>query len=1126
MSNNIIKRTWKQGGLVNIEDLRGSAFQAEEGGHTFLISGVDENGNAIAFTGSVGAVFLRADNTDVTLTGSIANGVASVTLTDECYDVPGRFGLTIYVTDSPQKVAVYAAVGSVSRTSTGVVSPGAVEDVADLIAEIAAAVATIPQDYSAVSTAVEQESLEIARISGAALPIVTELGSINTNTGKESASSDGTRLRTNYIPIEESTKYTLKIIPASGITTTIVYLCYYSDKSETAFIRATSIYAREEGSNFTTDAGAKYVRLRIQGTGLTVAGIKAELTKYYTSGLGSRWYGKKIAFFGGSRTWYDGHEYNNKTKEEWAGKTCIGYQHYVETMLGATATNQGVSGETSKQICDRIREFDFSTYDAVFLEGGVNDFIKSATIGSLQPVGSTFDTNTVYGAWQSAIEYIQTEYPNVQIFMSIPAIAWDGNDVFPYSIASTKGQIADLYNIPCIDLYKSAGITEINRDYWYADDVEETGWRLHFNDYGNKLIGEIVAKFIDTNWNDQASRAYQPRVFDVPTTDFYFKENDDLNDLVTPGRYVCTTSTIASSLEHSPFPNSIITLIVMNLSSISGKMIQICIGSQSTRMAIRIKDGTFDDWNYFATENDLNNYARFDTNNYVRFSANDNLNSFTTPGSYICPTSAVAESLVNSPFPGKVIRLFVSDVSASSNTTFQTVICRNNGKIATRAKTSSSAWSDWNVCLNGDYKTTLLYGGSGAWDVDGYLNYKGEPVSSDGRLCSGFIAVNGGDYLRFVKCTSNPNKMICCFYNSDEVFIGDCYAEGGGSTTFDSYDVLVPSNAAYVRAGIRATNSSVACIYTVSPSEGERTDTPEIILLKKFTADVKGKVGAPFVNLRASHAPLFTLIDDDTRNFNQVNDFYTICNDTGIKGTSSVITKYLAEREGVKTRLVSGEREGHQAVLHCYDQDACPNTHWQHPEDYPGYTEIITDNVVHGIQDMIENGFIHWNTWVTPGGTRNPLMYEIARTFGLKCTVSITQNDYLNYDDHWTRWGMPRMELYPNDEGHAEGNTLAGIKANIDKCVSDNGWLIVGIHVFQSADNNSTLFYGSNGWNNEDYDTNGNAHGTDSDLTRFRARFARIYEMINYAKTAGMKCVTLGEGLSYWEPILRFYETF
>lgn len=152
--NNIIERIWKQGGLVNIEDLRGTAFQAEESAHTFRIRGVDESGEPLALTGTCAAIFLRADNTDVAITGTITDGAAEITLTDECYDMPGRFGLTIYVTSDEQTVAVYAAIGSVCRTSSGTVSPETGEDVMDLINAIAEAVATIPASYTDMMAAV------------------------------------------------------------------------------------------------------------------------------------------------------------------------------------------------------------------------------------------------------------------------------------------------------------------------------------------------------------------------------------------------------------------------------------------------------------------------------------------------------------------------------------------------------------------------------------------------------------------------------------------------------------------------------------------------------------------------------------------------------------------------------------------------------------------------------------------------------------------------------------------------------------------------------------------------------------------------------------------------------------
>jgi hypothetical protein len=146
--NNVIKRVWNQNRMVAIEDLKGMTFQAESGGHTFQISGIDDSGNTVALTGSVAGVFLRPDNTDVAISGSVSGGVAYVTLPANCYDVPGRFGLTVFVTANGQKTAVYAAMGTVSRTSSGTVSPGTTADVVDLINRINAAVATIPASYT------------------------------------------------------------------------------------------------------------------------------------------------------------------------------------------------------------------------------------------------------------------------------------------------------------------------------------------------------------------------------------------------------------------------------------------------------------------------------------------------------------------------------------------------------------------------------------------------------------------------------------------------------------------------------------------------------------------------------------------------------------------------------------------------------------------------------------------------------------------------------------------------------------------------------------------------------------------------------------------------------------------
>ncbi|MBR2681590.1 MAG: hypothetical protein IKE23_12760, partial [Exiguobacterium sp.] len=148
--NTIIKRTWNQNRMSNIEDLRGMAFQAEDGGHTFEISGINDANEAVSLSGTVAGVFMRPDGTDVALTGTASAGVVSVTLSDACYAVDGRFGLYIFVTSDSRKTCIYACIGTVAQTSYGTVAGDTPADVVDLVNAINAAIASIPADYSAL----------------------------------------------------------------------------------------------------------------------------------------------------------------------------------------------------------------------------------------------------------------------------------------------------------------------------------------------------------------------------------------------------------------------------------------------------------------------------------------------------------------------------------------------------------------------------------------------------------------------------------------------------------------------------------------------------------------------------------------------------------------------------------------------------------------------------------------------------------------------------------------------------------------------------------------------------------------------------------------------------------------
>ena len=159
--NNIIRRVWNQNRMVNIEALSGMAFQAEDGGHTFEISGINDANEAVSLSGTVAGVFMRPDGTDVALTGTASDGVVSVILSDACYAVAGRFGLTIFVTADSKTTCVYACVGTVAQTSYGTVAGDTPQDVVDLvnainnaITALNAAIGEIPADYSALMSSI------------------------------------------------------------------------------------------------------------------------------------------------------------------------------------------------------------------------------------------------------------------------------------------------------------------------------------------------------------------------------------------------------------------------------------------------------------------------------------------------------------------------------------------------------------------------------------------------------------------------------------------------------------------------------------------------------------------------------------------------------------------------------------------------------------------------------------------------------------------------------------------------------------------------------------------------------------------------------------------------------------
>ena len=119
------------------------------------------NSQAENISGSVNGYFIRPDGYTVPINNGVISGnKAYITLIEECYEVEGKFTLSIKLTGNGVNGTIRIVEGVVVRTSTGAaVSTGnLIPSVESLITEIQEAVASVPDDYTALVSKVDNSA--------------------------------------------------------------------------------------------------------------------------------------------------------------------------------------------------------------------------------------------------------------------------------------------------------------------------------------------------------------------------------------------------------------------------------------------------------------------------------------------------------------------------------------------------------------------------------------------------------------------------------------------------------------------------------------------------------------------------------------------------------------------------------------------------------------------------------------------------------------------------------------------------------------------------------------------------------------------------------------------------------
>ena len=134
--------------IVRVNAIGGNVFSQDNMANLIGVELLD-NGQPASVSGSVSANVLRADGATVAVAGTLSGNLASVTLPQAAYAVPGMLRIVIKLTDGSTVTTIGAVQAIVYKSSTDtIVDPGTIiPDIQALIEEIEDVRDSIPPEY-------------------------------------------------------------------------------------------------------------------------------------------------------------------------------------------------------------------------------------------------------------------------------------------------------------------------------------------------------------------------------------------------------------------------------------------------------------------------------------------------------------------------------------------------------------------------------------------------------------------------------------------------------------------------------------------------------------------------------------------------------------------------------------------------------------------------------------------------------------------------------------------------------------------------------------------------------------------------------------------------------------------
>ena len=297
------------------------------------------NSQAENISGAVNGYFIRSDGYTVPINNGVISGnKAYITLIEECYMVEGKFTLSIKLTGNGVNGTIRIVEGVVVRTSTGAaVSTGnLIPNVESLIEGIEEAVASVPDDYTALVSKVDNSAADSVQEWTPAPVADLVMGKSIISGVYQDATYGTTDLRAAAQTYYLSGTY-MKVKPRSGYKIEVTFY----DESKT-FIEGTGWITSEK----ILKPLGKYYRITVAGDSdissvyTTIPSVSIQGNTYDTN----RRMDEMNALCGGAVTmpaWITG-KYPNPTEEEiWTGES-YKYAPKVRIVGGAKYIYTGV----------------------------------------------------------------------------------------------------------------------------------------------------------------------------------------------------------------------------------------------------------------------------------------------------------------------------------------------------------------------------------------------------------------------------------------------------------------------------------------------------------------------------------------------------------------------------------------------------------------------------------------------------------------------------------------------------------------------------------------------------------------------------------------------------------------